>query len=129
MIRCGFPPLFTRNGIPERTGAPSLIATGLPSCCVRRLYPDAQRHSAQSQPSWERSINASFAAANSGDSAETLRQAVMEAYEAQMEDLPTLEDVTVTLYPDAGPQRVAEIGLVWGEKNSENLETGLDNQQ
>ena len=64
-----------------------------------------------------------------GDSAETLRQAVMEAYEARMEDLPPLEDVTVTLYPDSGPQRVAEIGLVWGENLSENSETGLDNSQ
>ena len=64
-----------------------------------------------------------------GDSAETLRQAVMEVYEARKEDLPPLEQVTVTLYPDSGPQRVAEIGLVWGEKISENLETGLDNSQ
>ena len=64
-----------------------------------------------------------------GDSAETLRQAVMEAYEARMEDLPPLADVTVTLYPDSGPQRVAEIGLVWGENLSENSETGLDNSQ
>ena len=63
------------------------------------------------------------------DSAETLRQAVMEVYEARREDLPPLEQVTVTLYPDSGPQRVAEIGLVWGEKISENLETGLDNSQ
>ncbi len=64
-----------------------------------------------------------------GDSAEALRQAVMEAYEARMEDLPPLEDVTVTLYPDVGPQRVAEIGLVWGENLSENSESGLDNSQ
>lgn len=61
------------------------------------------------------------------DSADTLRQAVEEAYAETDADLPPLEDVTVTLYPSVGPQRVAEIGLVWGEKTEKNPETALDN--
>ena len=64
-----------------------------------------------------------------GDSEETLRQAVEEAYAAQTAPMPPLEDVTVTLYPSAGPQRVAEITLAWGEEISrENQETGLDTE-
>ena len=65
------------------------------------------------------------------DSAETLRQAVEAAYEKQRQDLPPLEDVTVTLYPDSGPQRVAELTLTWGqdENSSENRRTGLDKTQ
>ena len=62
-----------------------------------------------------------------GDSEETLRQAVEEAYAGQTVPLPPLEDAVITLYPAAGPQRVAEIVLVWGEENSEeNQETGVD---
>lgn len=49
------------------------------------------------------------------DSAETLRQAVEEAYDAQTIALPPLEEITVNLYPDSGQQRVAEILLTWGE--------------
>ena len=49
------------------------------------------------------------------DSAETLRQAVEEAYDAQTISLPPLEEITVNLYPDSGQQRVAEILLTWGE--------------
>ena len=49
------------------------------------------------------------------DSAETLRQAVEEAYDAQTITLPPLEEITVNLYPDSGQQRVAEILLTWGE--------------
>lgn len=49
------------------------------------------------------------------DSAETLRQAVREAYADLEEPLPSLNDVAVTLYPDSGQQRVAEIRLTWGE--------------
>jgi len=64
----------------------------------------------------------------SGDSQETLRQAVEEAYAQQTADLPPLEDVTITLYPAAGPQRVAEIGLVWGEKTEENQQLGVDTE-
>lgn len=62
------------------------------------------------------------------DSADTLRQAVEEAYQAQSAALPPLEDVTVTLYPETGSQRVAEIGLVWGETENfaENQQIGLD---
>lgn len=48
------------------------------------------------------------------DSAETLRQAVQEAYQVQTVPLPPLEEVEVTLYPDSGQQRVAEIRLTWG---------------
>ncbi len=47
------------------------------------------------------------------DSEETLRQSVQEAYEAQAADLPPLEGVTVSLYPDSGSQRVAEVCLTW----------------
>lgn len=64
------------------------------------------------------------------DSEATLRQAVEEAYEDQAEDLPSLTDVRITLYPDSGSQRVAEIALGWGEGTetfSENLEMSLDN--
>jgi len=68
------------------------------------------------------------------DSADTLRQAVEEAYAEQIVPLPPLENVVVTLYPDRGAQRVAEIGLVWGtegepEKTEENLQPGVDNAQ
>ena len=49
------------------------------------------------------------------DSAETLEQAVREAYGDLEEPRPTLVDVSVTLYPDTGEQRVAEINLTWGE--------------
>ena len=49
------------------------------------------------------------------DSAETLAQAVREAYSDLETPLPALNDVTVTLYPDSGEQRVAEIQLSWGE--------------
>lgn len=48
------------------------------------------------------------------DSVETLRQAVQEAYQVQTVPLPPLEEVEVTLYPDSGQQRVAEIRLTWG---------------
>ena len=64
-----------------------------------------------------------------GESEETLRQAVEEAYAGQTVPLPPLEDVQITLYPAAGPQRVAEITLVWGEENlEENQETALDTE-
>ncbi|MBR5533890.1 MAG: hypothetical protein IKU62_03510 [Ruminiclostridium sp.] len=49
------------------------------------------------------------------DSAETLSQAVREAYADLEEPLPSLTDVTVTLHPDSGEQRVAEIHMTWGE--------------
>lgn len=49
------------------------------------------------------------------DSAETLRQAVLEAYRAQPHPQADLLDVAVQLYPDSGQQRVAEILLTWGE--------------
>ena len=49
------------------------------------------------------------------DGAQTLEQAVWEAYADLEEPRPTLTDVTVTLYPDSGEQRVAEIQLAWGE--------------
>ena len=49
------------------------------------------------------------------DSAETLRQAVLEAYRAQPHPQAELLDVSVQLYPDSGQQRVAEILLTWGE--------------
>lgn len=49
------------------------------------------------------------------DSAATLEQAVREAYADLEEPRPTLLDVTVTLYPDTGEQRVAEIQMTWGE--------------
>lgn len=52
------------------------------------------------------------------DSAETVRQAVLTAYEGQTEPLPPLEEIQVTLYPDHGQQRVAEILLTWGEEIS-----------
>lgn len=49
------------------------------------------------------------------DSAETLRQAVLEAYRTQPHPQADLLDVAVQLYPDSGQQRVAEILLTWGE--------------
>ena len=49
------------------------------------------------------------------DSAETLEQAVREAYADLDEPRPVLTSVTVTLYPDSGEQRVAEISLTWGD--------------
>jgi hypothetical protein len=49
------------------------------------------------------------------DSAATLEQAVREAYADLEEPRPTLVDVEVTLYPDRGEQRVAEIQMTWGE--------------
>ncbi len=49
------------------------------------------------------------------DSAETLRQAVWEAYDAQSQSQATLLEVEVHLYPDTGQQRVAEILLTWEE--------------
>ena len=48
------------------------------------------------------------------DSTATLEQAVREAYADLEEPLPVLTDVTVTLYPDSGEQRVAEIQMTWG---------------
>ena len=64
-----------------------------------------------------------------GESEETLRQAAEEAYAGQTVPLPPLEDVQITLYPAAGPQRVAEITLVWGEENlEENQGTALDTE-
>ena len=47
------------------------------------------------------------------DSADSLRQAVLDAYQARLRPLPALDAVDVTLYPDKGPQRVAEIRLTW----------------
>ena len=61
-----------------------------------------------------------------GDSEDTLREAVAEACAEQTAVLPPLEDVTITLYPASGSQRVAEIVLTWGEKNEENQQTGVD---
>ena len=67
------------------------------------------------------------------DSEETIRGAVEEAYAQQEALLPPLAEVQVRLYPDQGPQRVAEIGLIWseetaeGENNLENQEIGVDN--
>ena len=49
------------------------------------------------------------------DSADTLEQAVREAYADLEEPHPVLVDVEVTLYPDSGEQRVAEITMTWGE--------------
>ena len=48
------------------------------------------------------------------DSAESIRQAVLEAYGQQTLRLPPLEEVQVNLYPDSGQQRVVEILLTWG---------------
>lgn len=50
------------------------------------------------------------------DNAETVRQAVLEAYADQLQPLPPLEEITVNLYPDQGQQRLAEILLTWGLK-------------
>ena len=52
------------------------------------------------------------------DSADTLRQEVLDVYEAAREttDLPALQEVTVNLYPPQGQQRVAEILMTWGEE-------------
>lgn len=50
------------------------------------------------------------------DNAETLRQAVLDAYAAQTRPLPPLDQVDITLYPDQGQQRLAEITLTWGEE-------------
>ena len=49
------------------------------------------------------------------DSAETLEQAVRETYDHLEEPRPSLLDVTVTLYPNSGQQRVAEIRMTWGD--------------
>ena len=53
------------------------------------------------------------------DSAEVVRQAVLEAYADQPQPLPPLEEITVNLYPDQGQQRVAEILLTWGREPSD----------
>ncbi|MDY4172145.1 MAG: hypothetical protein SOY17_05340 [Evtepia sp.] len=57
------------------------------------------------------------------DSAETLRQAVWEAYEAQLSHPARLLEVEVKLYPDAGQQRVAELLLTWEESDRPNQQT------
>lgn len=57
------------------------------------------------------------------DSAETLRQAVLEAYRAQSQPQATLLDVTVRLYPDTGQQRVAEILLTWAQPDPNSPDT------
>ena len=53
------------------------------------------------------------------DSAEVVRQAVLEAYANQPLPLPPLEEITVNLYPDQGQQRVAEILLTWDREPSD----------
>ena len=49
------------------------------------------------------------------DSGETIRQAVLDSYAEtkDKEELPALTDVVVNLYPESGPQRLAEILLTW----------------
>lgn len=59
------------------------------------------------------------------DSAETLRQAVQEAYQAQERSLPPLLGVEVKLYPDSGQQRVAEILLTWQAREHQTVEDFL----
>lgn len=64
------------------------------------------------------------------DNADTIRQAVQEAYAPLSDTLPALEDIQVSLYPDQGPQRVAEIKLTWNQadfKESWNMENFLGN--
>lgn len=61
------------------------------------------------------------------DSAETLRQAVQEAYQAQTRPLPPLLGVEVKLYPDSGQQRVAEILLTWQAREHQTVEDFLGN--
>ena len=56
------------------------------------------------------------------DSAETLRQAVQEAYQAQTPPCPPLLGVEVKLYPDSGQQRVAEILLTWQAREHQTVE-------
>lgn len=58
------------------------------------------------------------------DSIETIRQAVREAYAAQTKPLPALEDIHITLYPDSGQQRLAEIKLTWAEPGAESTPGG-----
>ena len=52
------------------------------------------------------------------DSAESLQQAVLDAYAQQTRPLPPLEAVHVNLYPDQGQERLAEILLTWGSPRS-----------
>lgn len=47
------------------------------------------------------------------DSEEVIRQAVLRAWADQTIPLPPLADITVTLWPDQGQQRLAEIRLTW----------------
>lgn len=47
------------------------------------------------------------------DSEEVIRQAVLRAWADQTVPLPPLADITVTLWPDQGQQRLAEIRLTW----------------
>lgn len=61
------------------------------------------------------------------DSAETLRQAVQEAYQAQTRPLPPLLGVEVKLYPDSGQQRVAEILVTWQAREHQTVEDFLGN--
>ena len=58
------------------------------------------------------------------DSAETLRQEVLDICQAAREtmELPPLAEVEVNLYPTEGQQRVAELLLTWGEENFEEIE-------
>lgn len=70
------------------------------------------------------------------DSADALRQAVLNAYEAKKDRLPAvLQEVTVTLYPKEGSQRVAEILLTWqlpkpsADQPASSIENFLKNQK
>lgn len=47
------------------------------------------------------------------DSEEVIRQAVLRAWADQTFPLPPLADIAVTLWPDQGQQRLAEIRLTW----------------
>lgn len=47
------------------------------------------------------------------DNEEIIRQAVLRAWDNQLLPLPPLADITVTLWPDQGQQRLAEIRLTW----------------
>jgi hypothetical protein len=64
----------------------------------------------------------------SQDSDETIRQSAWDAYEELADTLPPLEDVTVILYPQTGPQRVAQLAFTWGQQEDQTGDqTGQEN--
>jgi hypothetical protein len=57
-----------------------------------------------------------------------ISQSAWDAYEELADTLPPLEDVTVILYPQTGPQRVAQLAFTWGQQEDQTGDqTGQEN--